>query len=265
MVQALEKLSPKRRQNRLDRRERVLSTAMDLLRSDGLEGFSLHKVADRLNYAVAALYRYFPSRTALLAELESQAIEVFRGELNQAQSFGQAWTGPVSDQGRALLRVLAMAEAFEAMAHRSPGHFLLVNQLVSDPKDVMPEEQFSALLPKATALFVEITSVLENAARAEALLPGNALERAVLFWSALHGLFQVRKIISRRMALFPEAALRQSLMQTLLLGWGASPEVLAEVLGILASDPWRSGFNALPSVTSLVSEQKTHPIKEATP
>lgn len=256
MVQALEKLSPKRRQNRLDRRERVLSTAMDLVRADGLDGFSLHKVADRLNYAVAALYRYFPSRTALLAELEAQAIEVFRGELNQAQAFGQDWPGQVSEKGRALLSVLAMAEGFDAMAHRAPGHFLLVNQLVSDPKDVMPEDQFSALLPKATALFAEITSMLENTARTGALLPGNALERAVLFWSALHGLFQVKKIITRRMALFPEAALRQSLMQTLLLGWGANPAVLDEVMTILSSEPWHSGFIARPSPLPLPSESK---------
>jgi len=46
----------------------IIETSLELLRLHSVEGFTLARVADRLDTVSMALYNYFPSREALLAE-----------------------------------------------------------------------------------------------------------------------------------------------------------------------------------------------------
>ena len=55
--------------------EELLDSALRLLSENGLDGFSLHKLARAVGLTVGALYRYFPSKGALIAALEDRVIE----------------------------------------------------------------------------------------------------------------------------------------------------------------------------------------------
>ena len=74
----------KREAKRLARLDQLLSTAMEMIARDGLDTFSLHKLAAAVDLTVGALYRYFPSKGALVAALENRVIEDTGRVLNEA-------------------------------------------------------------------------------------------------------------------------------------------------------------------------------------
>jgi AcrR family transcriptional regulator len=53
-------------------RERVLSTALELLAETGVNGFTIDQVASRSGVAKTTIYRHWPSREALILEAASQ-------------------------------------------------------------------------------------------------------------------------------------------------------------------------------------------------
>ncbi|MCA9555215.1 MAG: helix-turn-helix transcriptional regulator, partial [Myxococcales bacterium] len=52
------------------RRQAIVDEALALVTEGGFEALTLQRLAGRLGYAVGALYRYFPSKEALLAALQ---------------------------------------------------------------------------------------------------------------------------------------------------------------------------------------------------
>jgi AcrR family transcriptional regulator len=60
-----------------DPRERILACACELYLEDGLEGFSMRKLARRLGVTAPALYRHFESKERVLHEVVGEAYERF--------------------------------------------------------------------------------------------------------------------------------------------------------------------------------------------
>jgi AcrR family transcriptional regulator len=60
-----------------DQREKILACACDLYLSDGLEGFSMRKLAKQVGVTAPALYRHYDGRDAVLADVLREAYETF--------------------------------------------------------------------------------------------------------------------------------------------------------------------------------------------
>jgi AcrR family transcriptional regulator len=65
-------------------RERILTCACELYLQDGLEGFSMRKLARRLGVTAPALYRHFDSKEQVLLEVVREAYERFARHLYTA-------------------------------------------------------------------------------------------------------------------------------------------------------------------------------------
>lgn len=68
---------------RTPRQEELLDVALDLAREVGLGGLTVRRLADRVGFTEAALYRHFPSKGALLqalmSRIESRFLPAVRG------------------------------------------------------------------------------------------------------------------------------------------------------------------------------------------
>ncbi|HEX9833631.1 MAG TPA: TetR family transcriptional regulator, partial [Mycobacterium sp.] len=62
--------------SRLITEQKILSTALDMLRRDGVEGLSQRRLAAELGVTPMTLYRYFPSKDAILDAIGDQAIAI---------------------------------------------------------------------------------------------------------------------------------------------------------------------------------------------
>jgi AcrR family transcriptional regulator len=65
-------------------RERILSSACELYLRDGLDGFSMRKLARAVGVTAPALYRHFPSKEAVLLDVVREAYQRFSQHLYRA-------------------------------------------------------------------------------------------------------------------------------------------------------------------------------------
>mgnify|MGYP001266507574 CR=1 FL=1 len=68
----------RKRQARIDG---ILDVALDIMSRNGLEAMSMHQVAAELDLTVGALYRYFPSKGVMVANLERRVIREYGADL----------------------------------------------------------------------------------------------------------------------------------------------------------------------------------------
>src|SRR5919197_1079370 len=59
-----------------DRRQQILSAGLEILREEGLPGFTQPRIAARTGLRQSHLTYYFPTRTDLLAAVARQAIDI---------------------------------------------------------------------------------------------------------------------------------------------------------------------------------------------
>ena len=90
----------RRERARDEKRQRMLAAASRVIDRDGLAGVTMHAVADELDAAVGTIYNYFPSKAALVAALQGQAVDTLRAS-HQAAS--QRWDEELADEDLVLL------------------------------------------------------------------------------------------------------------------------------------------------------------------
>src|SRR5262245_22334496 len=110
-------------QARLDaQRGAVLRAAVELLGARGYAGCSVAAVAAQAGIATGSVYRYFPSKAELVAEL-------FRTVVGREVA---AVTAAAARPASPLRRVAAVVETFATRALRAPG---LAHALLAEPVD----------------------------------------------------------------------------------------------------------------------------------
>ncbi len=218
--------------------ERIVETALHLLETEGYESLTIQRLAKELGYAVGALYRYFRSKDALLVALLHRVMEGIGEDMQTALALVQQRIdeerasearepGLTSDEG--LLRLLVCAHAYVDVARLRPSEFGLISTLIGDPREFLATEAAAPLVPMLIRLQLTLASVLEEAVRAGALAPGESRERAVILWSAVQGVIQLRKLGRFGVAGVELERLVPIALDTLLLGWGAKREQLDHV------------------------------------
>lgn len=216
----------RRSQRRQARAERVLDAAMKLVGEQGLDGLTLQRLAADLGYVPAALYRYFASKDALLAALQRRTIEeLHRGfQAEQARLGDRAASLP--PRPRALFALLSAADFYLRLPARMPERFRLVSLMLGDPRALI---EHGAALDNAAALvrfLGDVREQFEQAAQLQAIRPGDAFDRTLAYWSALHGAATLDKLARFDASAFDVQRLGALTARALLAGWGADPGLL---------------------------------------
>lgn len=206
--------------------EAILDAAMRLLASEGLEALTLQRVARELGLVTTALYRYFPSKDVLLAAMQRRAVGLLHARFERAR---EAWAKPsakLEPKSAALLPILGAARFYVALPETMPEPFRLVAILLGDTRFLVSDEEAAKAVPVVSAFVADAAAPFEEAVRQGALEHGEALDRTLIFWAAVHGLTQLSKL--RRVA--PGSPSRDALADqaahAILVGFGASPDAL---------------------------------------
>jgi len=208
----------RRRQKNL---ARILDGAMEAIVAGGFDALSMNKLAAALDYTPGALYRYFPSKDALVLALVAAVIDEIGRDL-------AALEGDVLDP---LGRVVAGAEAWRRFSEEAPNRFGLVSMLLAAPRLIVTDE---ALVANAMATLLTavrpVATALEAATAAGDLSPGSAIERTLLLFSGVNGVLQLKKQAPRAPGFLDLQRLFASMLRTLLRGWGADEAVVTRLL-----------------------------------
>lgn len=216
----------RRGRTRARRLDEITGAALELVRDEGLEGLTTHALARRLDLAVGALYRYFPSKTALLAAVERRALEELGAHLRRSLD---ACDGAFRGDRVALTRLVLAGRAYARFARERRTEAGLIGQMLADPRVLVPGAEGAALVTTTMSLLGEVAALF-TAAVDEATLPsGDAMDRAVLFWSGLRGVLELSKLRAHAPG-FDAAPLADAMMCALLVGFGAEADAVRKAI-----------------------------------
>jgi AcrR family transcriptional regulator len=83
-------------------REKILAHALDLIAKSGWEGFSMHKLADRLGIKAVTIYNYYENKDHLYIAIRTRGFQYLTKDIQKAQNTEKDPT----------LRLKAMAKAY---------------------------------------------------------------------------------------------------------------------------------------------------------
>ena len=178
---------------------------MAIVEQEGHDALTLRAVAKELGYVPAALYRYFPSKDALVAALQRRAIASLGGEL--AEPVARAAREP-------LAALLEIADVYLGFPRKDPRSFALIATLLGD-------QESRKTAPVLMTILSAVSEVFASAARRGKLSEGDALTRTLGFWGALHGVAALEKTRGIAPELPTARAVGLASAAALLVGFGA--------------------------------------------
>jgi AcrR family transcriptional regulator len=162
----------RRERQRQETLAEIKTRAVDQVAAGGAESVSLNAIARAMGMSPAALYRYFASRDALLAELVADAYGSLADALQQAAA-GAGEAGVAAGAGR----LVAVAHAYRDWALAHPNSYLLIFQTPSGSGLDLEPERTVAAAQRSMDVFLH---ALGGAAEADPLDP--ELDRQVKTW-----------------------------------------------------------------------------------
>ncbi len=216
----------RRERARAKRRRAILQAADDLIAEGGLRGVTMQAVADRLDCAVGTLYLYFPSKAALVAGLQGEAIDTLRASFDTARP---TWEAYLEESGLepdlcSLVRLVGYGAHWVAASVVFRDEFHLQRALLSEPVTIEAEAQVRDVLPVLQRLLGQPMDLVRGAMDTGVLRPADAQAQALLWLAALNGVLLVDALAPVDRHLFRASYLAKTLTRDLLVGWGADLE-----------------------------------------
>ena len=205
---------------------------MALVVSDGVDGLTIGRLAAEIDYTKGALYRYFPSKDAIVSAMVLRVIrDLARDVDEERERFGT----PLS-------RLVASAWTYRDFARTRPRRFALLGTLLAASERVLPQPaDVNPVVHEMIETLRPLDADLRGAIAAGELTAGDTIERTLTLFATLHGVLSLHK----QAALVPEWIdldhLTLGAVRTLLLGWGASSPAVEEAIELVVEPAARPG------------------------
>jgi AcrR family transcriptional regulator len=231
----------RRERTRLERLAEIRAAGLKILEREGLDALTIARLAKEMEWAVGALYRYFPSKEALLADLEREVIALFRASLAQSAENTERDLDGRSDGVAALVLLKRSARHYVALSRHRTEAFRLISLLMGDPRPHLSAEHGKEVMQTFVPLLRDVERLFQRAFKTGALRPGDSMRRTTLYWLSVHGVVQAGKLSRFDPELFDLDRQLEEITDALLRGWGASDALLHEantLLRHLPSEVW---------------------------
>lgn len=221
---------PDKRKVRHDKkRQSYLSEAMGLVVQDGMEGLTIARLASRMNASVGAVYRYFPSKEALLVGLQELAIADFHGFMQRRLIEVAPRLAQASPHARVLARIMIAFGSYIEHAEVSPRPHRLVDAFLSFPEAVLSDAEARSIGERLLSpILGAFSGLLGEAVASGTIDAGDDNQRTQLAWAFVHGLDHFRKLDRINPATLHLRSLLPLARASLLRGFGAKAEHIAE-------------------------------------
>ena len=160
-----------------EQREKILAHACDLYLEEGLDGFSMRKLAKRVGVTAPALYRHFDSREQVLVDVVREAFREFTGYLYRALE-GRTPLDRLHRAGMGYLDFALEHPRWYQMVFIAPEHI---------GQETLPED----LESQGCAVHQFWVDRLRECVDAGLLQPGDPTEISLTMWAHAHGLIKL--------------------------------------------------------------------------
>jgi AcrR family transcriptional regulator len=213
-----------RERHRKKRHQEFLETALRIVVTEGVDALTMQRVTSELRCATGSIYGYFPSKGALIAALQQEALVGLAGSLQASQAYLAELLVGRDDQFASLARLVTASRFWVAAEQVFPQEIALCRQLFTSPAPVIyADEEAPAAVSPAIALIGVAGGLFDAAVATGALRPGDSFDRATIVLAGATGVllgsglarWDARLLEARRMA--------DSMLTDLFLAWGADP------------------------------------------
>lgn len=186
------------------------------------------RLADELDTAVSAVYRYFPSKGALVAAIQQEAIRRLHHSLEEIREIAaRDWSArEVDPRTRALAELVLVGRWLCATELTYPDELRLLQMIMTRQTSMLDPEGGTRIFPVAMQLLGLAVEVIQSAQDASVIDDGSALDRAVIWASGLSGVLQTDDLEKYAPDLFGQTRLARQANLDLLRGWGADSSEL---------------------------------------
>lgn len=212
----------RRERNRRARERAYLDAAMAIAGREGIRGLTMSRLADQVDAAVGTVYTYFPSKGALIAELQREAIERLMDSYHLIRDRSEAelagWDDPAA---ASVARLATFGRFWIATVDTFPQEAAFLHALISESEEMVPPEEHHRVMPAALALLDEARAAVATAAALGAVVVGEPMHVVIRWAAALTGALLASNLAPLNPVAFDGRKLALQLQRDLLLGWGA--------------------------------------------
>jgi AcrR family transcriptional regulator len=217
----------RRARNRRERERAYLDAGMDIAGREGIHALTMQRLAEATDAAVGTVYTYFPSKGALVAELQRESIERLTASYHHTRDRSRAllagWHEP---RAESVARLLVFGRFWIASAETLPHESRFLHALIGETEQSVPPEEFHRAAPAALDLLAEAAGEVVAAVAIGAIRVDDPMDVVIRWAAALTGVLLTANLASLNPRAFDGRRLAPILQRDLLAGWGAPPELI---------------------------------------
>lgn len=144
----------------------------------------MNRIARDAELSVGTLYIYFKNKEDLYAELQEEGLNLLYDKVKEAKERGN---GPQDT-----LRDIAIA--YLDFSEENRNYFDIINYFLSAPEIIFPPHLKSRIDLQGNRILSLIEEVLGDMDPVRGISEGLVKRYAIILWSSLHGMLQLRKL-----------------------------------------------------------------------
>lgn len=229
------KRTSKVEQNRRNRMRTFADASLEIVAHEGLGALTMARLAEELDTVPSAVYRYFPSKGALITAVQCDAIERLIESYGMIRDRSEARFAELglTDGELAVTRLVLFGRWFCATAETHLQELRLLQMIMSErTADLHPEGGYE-VLPVAMVLLGQAATCLDDAEAKGVASPGASLERVIAWAAALGGVLETDALARYVPELLGDGRLARRTNLDLLRGWGVPHDLLVAATAVV--------------------------------
>ena len=177
-------LKERRAREKAARKEQILAAARQLLFKKGIQSISVNQIARKAELGVGTIYFYYQSKEEIFYSLQEEGLDIL---FHQIDAIGRA-TSPPDEK----LRATGMAYLRFSDEHKD--YFDIINYFLATPSVILGRELKQHIDRKGSRILELIGGFIRDGIAEGGFRSVDPKKTAILFWGALHGLTQFKKL-----------------------------------------------------------------------
>jgi AcrR family transcriptional regulator len=174
----------RREKEKEQRKKQILDTAKTLLLEKGLNATSINQIAKLSELSVGAIYFYFKDKEDLYAALQVEGLDLL------SEAISRAVDGPWTPEDK--IRNIALAYLRFSEEYKS--YFDIINYFLILPKTIFSLDLKSQIDERGNDSISILTEAFREGIETGLFKKVAPRRQAIILWSALHGMIQLKKL-----------------------------------------------------------------------
>lgn len=177
-------LKERREREKEARKQQILAAARKLLFKKGLQSTSINQIARTAELGVGTIYFYYQSKEEIFYSLQEEGLDILFRQIEAIERTPVPPDEKLRETGRAYLR----------FSSQQKDYFDIINYFLATPSVILGDQLKQQIDHKGGRILKLLDGFIRSGVSEGIFRPVDSKKYAVMFWGALHGLTQFKKL-----------------------------------------------------------------------